>query len=196
LKTRYLDDSELKAVFSQIPEERRLIFEVALNTGMRIGDVLKIRGSDIKTNETACFVRFTAEKTGKNAIAPITDPKIAKKLQKLAKKRRKYIFPSDNSRSGHLTRQAAWKWFKTAAKKANVDTSGCSLHSLRKVFAVDLRHREGLKAVQTALQHQKSFTTAIYAYADVYAGADPEQPILWGQVEQLLDLIQLRFGEK
>lgn len=164
---------------------------------MRIGDVLKIRYTDISATENGCAVRFVAEKTGKRAIALISDYAIASRLLKLSRTSRKlrYIFYSPRSASGHYTRQAAWKWFKHAAELAGVDIRGCSLHSLRKVYAVDLRHREGLAAVQQALQHNKPFTTCIYAYADIYAGADPSQPILWGQIEQLLDLIKLRLSE-
>jgi integrase len=121
---------------------------------------------------------------------------VSARLLDMPKSAKGYIFGSYKSQSGHITRQTAWKWFKKAALEARVDIAGCSPHSLRKSFAAELRHKEGLHAVQEALQHSNSFTTAIYAYADVYAGYDPEAPILWGQIEELLDLIVEHLCEK
>lgn len=164
---------------------------------MRIGDVLKIRKRDLAAAPHGrCEIQFIAEKTGKKSIAIINSTVVAENLLNMPKGRKGYIFGSYKSDCGHYTRQAAWKWFKDAANEAGVDLVGCSPHSLRKSFAAELMHRKGLKAVQAALQHSNSFTTAIYAYADVYAGAAPEAPVLWGQIDELLDLIVARINSK
>lgn len=195
MKTRYLNPEEIRAIFQKLTPERRLIFEISLETGMRIGDVLKIRKRDLAAAPKGrCEVRFVAEKTGKRAIAVINSPMVAKSLLNKPKGYKGFIFGSHKSKSGHYTRQAAWKWFKQAAAAAKVDIKGCSPHSLRKSFAAELMHRKGMQAVQSALQHTNSFTTAIYAYADVYAGANPEAPVLWGQIDELVDLIVARIN--
>lgn len=195
MKSRYLNSEEIAAIFKKMPVEKRLIFEVALETGLRIGDVLKIKKRDISAAPNGrCEVRFLAEKTKKRSIAFVESPAVAKRLLNQPKGYKGYIFASLKSKSGHITRQAAWKWFKAAANDAKIDIDGCSPHSLRKSFATELMHRKGLAAVQAALQHTNSFTTAIYAYADAYAGGAPESPILWGQINVLLDLIVKRIN--
>lgn len=193
MRSRFLAPDEIFAIFSKLPRERRLIFEVALGTGLRIGDVLKIKKRDIRAApEGRCEISFIAEKTGKAGITYI-DGAAAKALLKLPKGNKGYLWGS-YSKCGHITRQAAWKWFKTAAKEADVDISGVSPHSLRKSFASALRHREGLQAAQAALQHENSAVTAIYAYADAYAGRDPTEPVRWCQVDVLCDIIIERLN--
>lgn len=194
MKSRYLSEAELTALFSQLAADRRLLFEVALQTGMRIGDVVKLRRRNIsRVGSGEVRVSFTAEKTGKHAICPIYGT-YADKLWQLAKHGKGFLWPS-RGKTGHITRQSAWNWLKAAAKAANVDFDGVSPHSLRKCFAVRVRHERGMLAAQRALQHSNSATTAIYAYADIYAGEDPEAPVLWCQVDQLVDLIAARLTE-
>ena len=195
MKARYLTPGEVEALFSVMPLERRLVFEVALQSGLRIGDVLKIRRSDLRrTDPDEVEIRFVAEKTKKKGKAYVHGA-VAEHLFGLRRGRKGFLWPS-NAKCGHVTRQTVWNWAKEAGKAANIDLRGLSPHSLRKCFAVKLRHEKGIDAAQRALQHSHSAQTAIYAYADVYAGADPNAPVLWCQVDELLDLITERLKQK
>ena len=141
------------------------MFSVALETGLRIGDVLKIRKRDIsQIAPDALKIAYIAQKTGKKG-------------------------------SCTLKGQTAWNWFKEAAKETGIDVHGVSPHALRKSFAVKLRHEQGMEAAKTALQHSDNATTAIYAYADVYAGKDPNAPVLWCQVNELAEIIAAKLQE-
>lgn len=179
-------------IFANLPTEKRLIFEVSLATGLRIGDVLKLRARDVRRvagKEVHIF--FTAEKTGKKGEC-VLNGTIAERLFGYRKGKKGYLWAS-RAKSGHVTRQTAWNWFKSAAKAAKIEIKGVSPHALRKSFAVKLRHEQGIEAAQRALQHTNCAQTAIYAYSDVYCGADPYAPVLWCQIDELLDLLCEKF---
>ena len=170
------------------------MFSVALETGLRIGDVLKIRKRDIsQIAPDALKIAYIAQKTGKKGTCTLKG-QTAREVMFLAKLRRGFLW-SSNAKCGHITRQTAWNWFKEAAKEAKIDVNGVSPHALRKSFAVKLRHEQGMEAAKTALQHSDNATTAIYAYADIYAGKDPNAPVLWCQVDQLVDLIVEKLND-
>ena len=195
MKARYLSEQEITQLFEHMDEERRLVFEVAIQSGMRIGDVLKIRSRDLRrVAPEAVEIRYTAEKTDKKGTA-VCYGSVAKRLLSLRIGKRGYLWPS-GAKCGHITRQTAWNWIKTAANAAKIDVTGGSPHALRKSFAVRIRHEKGLLAAQRALQHTDSATTAIYAYADIYSGADPNAPVLWCQVGDLCDMIADMLSKK
>lgn len=197
MKARYLTEDELCAIFAQLDPDRALVFRVALQTGLRIGDVLKIRTRDVRHVGAGAFeIRYRAEKTKKEGRALVFGD-VGKQMFALRdpKRRNAFLWPG-KGKNGHITRQTAWNWLKNAAKAAKIEIKGVSPHSLRKNFAVGLRKSEGLDAAQKALQHTDSAITAIYAFADVYSGADPNAPVLWCQVSELVDLICERLKQK
>lgn len=195
MKSRYLSAAEITAIFSRLTADRRLLFDVALSSGLRIGDTVRLRRRNIKRiGGGEVQISYTAEKTGKRGQCTVYGT-VAEELCRLSKSFNGFLWPS-YGKSGHITRQTAWKWFKDAAKEANVDINGVSPHSLRKSYAVAVRREKGFYAAHEALQHKYSETTAIYAYSDIYSGADPQAPILWCQLTQLVDLIAERLDER
>ncbi len=197
MKSRFLSNAEIERIFKYLSKTDELLFGIARETGLRIGDVAKIRRREVRRKAPdLCEISYTAEKTGKPGKA-VVGGKLAADLLEAAKGKRGYIFPTErNSKSGHVTRQALWARFKRAAEFAGVPLEGCSPHGLRKAFAVAVRHEKGLKAAQEALQHTNSAVTALYAYADAYAGCDPDAPITWAQVGMLVDLVVQQLREK
>ena len=184
MKSRYIQDFELKKIIKHIPKEQRLPFRVAIATGLRVGDIVKLQVSDI--DNVRGGINYTAEKTGKRGFA-----KLSKSLREALTENAQgfYCFPSARSESGHVTRQALWRQIKKAAELARVDADGVSPHSLRKNFAVGLYKSEGIKAVQTALQHDRADTTQIYAYADFGSGENAMLPLLRGDLELIVKLV-------
>jgi integrase len=71
-RNRYITDREFEALMAHSSDSMRVIFEMAYLTGQRIGDVLKIRLSDISPDG----VSFVQEKTGSKLIVTMT-PDIA-----------------------------------------------------------------------------------------------------------------------
>ena len=177
MKSKFIDAAALAALKKQTRGRSAapwLPFEVADCTGLRIGDVLKIRADDLRADG----VHYVAQKTGKHGVAEVP-PYLRRQLDFAARcSPSGWLFPSPYKPNQHLTRQAAWARLKVAAKRAGVAVDGVSPHSLRKCYAVDLYKRKGLRAVQTALQHSTSDQTERYALADWFTGERSAEPLL------------------
>lgn len=197
MKSRFLSNAEVERIFKYLSKQDELLFGIARETGLRIGDVAKIRRADVsRAASDVCYISYKAEKTGKRGKAEIRG-EVAAALLDYVKGKKGFIFPTERgSKSGHVTRQALWARFKRAADFAGVPLEGCSPHGLRKSFAVAVRHERGLKAAQEALQHTDSAVTALYAYADAYAGCDPDAPVTWAQIGMLVDLVVQQLEAK
>ena len=169
-KTDYLPEAEYNRIYPYMSRDNALALEVAVATGMRIGDVLKIRKRDI----VGTSVRYTAQKTGKKGVAPLPRH-LADILRKRCSRAADYVFPG-SGKTGHRTRQAVWKDVRKAAELAGIDDRLIAPHSARKTFAVELMHSKGIEAVQEALQHSRRDVTELYALSDI-GGAGLEQTI-------------------
>ena len=187
MKSKYIETVDIEKLQSMLADEAWLPFWVSLETGLRIGDVVKLRKQNLQTDG----LHYKAQKTGKNGVA-----KISNELRKeLMKKRGKWLFPSPYKAGKHLTRQCAWARIKTACKRAGIDSEGVSPHSLRKVFAVELYRKKGFKAVQTALQHNSGATTEIYSFADWDTGDNAELPLKRKDLQLIVKMVVEAFGE-
>lgn len=195
MQSRYLEDKELQSVRRLLTAHRWLPFQVALETGMRIGDVLSLRWEDVRGST----ITFKAQKTGKLGKAAVS-PETAEWLRRARRRRgSEWVFPSPRKPGAHLTRQAAWKWFKAAAEAAGLEVAGVSPHSLRKVFAVALCKAEGLEAAQAALQHSSADVTSLYAFSDWMSGENVDLPLTRGDLPRLAQvvsqMVRQRWGE-
>ena len=138
--------------------ENALALRTSLETGLRIGDVLKIKRSELNGRT----IKFVAQKTGKPGKKVISVD-LAKRLKQISGK--VWIFEGrfgDKPR----TRQTVWKDVKKAAKTLKLNEN-VACHSARKTYAVEEYHEKGLPAVQKDLQHDRADTTMIYCFADM-----------------------------
>lgn len=156
--TNWIDDDQLELVLALLMPQNRLIMQLAIHTGLRIGDVLAIKTEQLKPRLTV-----KEQKTGKGKR--ITIP--AKLLRTiLAQAGEVWAFPGRDPERPK-TRQAVWKDVKRAAAAmrlpANIGT-----HTARKVYAVRKLAKTGgnLAAVQAALNHSDAAVTMLYAMAD------------------------------
>lgn len=145
-------------VLALLTPTNRLICEVLLHTGLRLGDVLALR------KEQICR-RFTVveQKTGKKRVVTLTDYLI-KKLKWGGECG--WCFPNARDIGRHRTRSAVWRDVKRAAKALRY--KGVSPHSARKCYAVEYYQKNGqdLEKTKRALNHDNSVTTMLYALAD------------------------------
>lgn len=181
MKSRYIDDIDLEFIRSAMTESEFLPFLVALETGLRIGDVLGLKHTDIRKGN----VYFTAQKTGKRGVA-----KISKGLELALKKANGsvYCFPGRDKRKP-LTRQAAWARIKKACERCGLDSEGVSPHSLRKVFAVDTFKTEGAEQARRALQHSDLRTTELYILSDWTTGKNADKPLTRKDISKIVEEI-------
>ena len=187
MKSKYIETTELEKLRSVLAAEAWLPLWVSLETGLRIGDVVKLRKANLKADG----LHYKAQKTGKNGVA-----KISKALRvELERKKGKWLFPSPYKNGKHITRQACWSRIKKACKLAEVDADGISPHTLRKIFAVELYRKKGFLAVKEALQHNSAATTEIYSFADWSTGENAELPLKRKDLQLVVKMVIEALGE-
>lgn len=157
VKTDYLLHKEVEHVLAALTPSNRLVCEVMLHTGLRVGDVLGLRTRDLKGH---LWVREA--KTGKRKQIGLPAP-LLERIR--AQAGPEWAFPGRKP-GKHRTRQAIWADIKRASRAFRLPQN-VGPHSLRKVYAVALLDRYGdIDRVRKALNHGSVTTTMIYAMAD------------------------------
>ena len=159
MRSDYINYGDLQHLFAVLMPQNALVLRVALETGLRIGDVLAIRSDQITRQ------RFTVreQKTGKSRRVYLSRP-LWDALRRSAG--RFYVFEGRCDPHKHRTRQAVFNDLKRAAKAFRLPQN-VSPHSLRKLYAVTLLEETGdIELVQRALNHDRIQTTLIYALSD------------------------------
>ncbi len=158
MKSEYLNPELYKELYNVMQRANVNALRVSLETGLRIDDVLSLTPDQVRADK----LRYTAKKTGKAGVSRLSK-QLRSELLKQANER--WCFPGKGGEK-HRTRQTVYKDLKKACKLLGVEGQ-ISPHSARKTFAVELRKRSGVGAVQRALQHSDVETTNLYAFADV-----------------------------
>lgn len=157
IRTEFINDDALDMVLSLLTPENRLACQVAIKTGLRIGDILNIRTEQLKQRMT-----IREAKTGKARRVYIPALLLSRLREQAGDL---WVFPGRNPEKPR-TRQAVW-WDINRAQKALRLNRNIGTHTMRKVYAVRSYRRSGdLFAVQKALNHTDPAVTMIYAMAD------------------------------
>ncbi len=164
MRSDYVNSDALRLLTNSMQYENGLALRVSLETGLRIGDVLKCRPWDLK----GCKLAYTAEKTGKSGVKTLSK-RLASALRRICGN--DWIFEGrGKTKSGHRTRQAVYRDLKRVCKRLGVEGQ-ISPHSARKSFAVADFHEHGLDHVKKELQHDDTGVTLLYALSDVLSGS-------------------------
>ena len=156
MTTEYLLEREMDHVLAALTPSNRLVCEVCLHTGLRVGDVVAL-----ETQRIGRQFWVVEAKTKKRRRVGLPDALLA---DIRAQAGPVWAFPGRSQ--GHKTRQAVWCDVKRAAKAFRLPQN-VGPHSFRKVYAVELLDKYGdLRRVQRALNHSGVETTMIYAMAD------------------------------
>lgn len=193
MKSKFISGYELTRIQFAMHPHLWVPFALALETGLRIGDIAKIKKSDIFEENDCFFVHFVANKTKKEGKAQISEP-LAKAL--LNAPSDIWCFPSPKNKGEHITRQALHTRLKSACKRAKLSADGISPHSMRKNFAVELYHKEGIKSVVKALQHESLTTAEIYALADWLTGDNAKKPLLREDIVRIIEAVISALDKK
>ena len=159
MKTDYLNPQIYNRLYSVMTYENVLALRISLETGLRIDDVLSLRGDQLNGRT----IKGVAEKTGK-PFKKVISADLAKRLRQIG--RSGYIFPHRTKKGEHRTRQAVWANMKKAADVMGVELNAAP-HSARKTYAVEVFQDRGLDAAQKELQHDRLSTTMLYAFSDI-----------------------------
>lgn len=167
MRSSYIEPGPLGLVLAALTPENRLVMEVMLATGLRVGDVLALRTDQVKRQ------RFTVkeQKTGKTRRVYIST---ALQLRILGQAGRLWAFEGRTDWRKHRTRQAVYKDVKRAARMFQRGGTlearkQVSPHSARKVYAVEKYHSTGsLAKTGAALNHDPGHmaVTMLYALSD------------------------------
>ena len=190
MRSKYIKKSDIEHLRGNLGS-KWIIFQLMLETGIRVGDAVRVRGTDITNEDGSFFLTMPAQKTGKLIHLPLS-PELGVRLSQSGKS---YFFASAKNNLKPISRQTVWRWLKTAAREAHVPIDGTSPHSFRKCFAVRLLHEDGLHAVQSALQHSNDSVTRLYAYSDTVMKSDSDEPIRWRDLELICEYILDRLRE-
>lgn len=190
MKSEYLKPQQYQRLYQVMQEDNVLALRVALETGLRIDDVLRLKRSDF--SDLRKFVYY-AKKTGKKGTKRISkdlSDRIFSRLFTNNSHPEGYLFPGRKA-GKHRTRQAVWKDVRRACERMGI-REHVSPHSARKTYAVELRKSEGLAAVQKELQHDRQSTTMIYAFADLLRSDRTQKDV---DLDELAEKIARRVVE-
>lgn len=152
---RILSPSEEERLIAAAPEYLKPIIVLALNTGMRRGEILNLKWKDVKVAKRV--ITIVQPKTGRVKSIPLNEMAL-RTLLKLDK-RGEYVFRNkDGFPYGSL-----YRGFQGAVRRAGI--ARCSFKDLRDTFATRLVERGvDLVTVKELLGHSNIQTTMIYAH--------------------------------
>lgn len=169
-RVRYLTDDEEAALLNEIAERMRPLVTVAIHTGLREGELLRLRWPDVDFGSASLHVREAKSGEGRRlplnrtALAALKEIRAAfpKVIDLEARRDRHdggYIFgPDSNALRMSLNRE-----FRRAASAAQIDD--LRFHDLRHTFASRLvLHGFDLYRAQTLLGHKTQRMTMRYAH--------------------------------
>lgn len=157
MTSEYLLFRELEHVLAALTDGNRLVCEVCVATGLRVGDVCALPTAKLKEQ-----FWITEAKTGKPRRVNLSRPLFLKLKGQAGET---WVFEGARSPEKHRTRQAVWRDVKRASKAFRLPQN-VTPHSLRKVFAVEQMKKTGdMKRVMRSLNHSDQSITMIYAMA-------------------------------
>ena len=158
MKTDYMLEQQLNLILAALLPDNRIVCQVALRTGLRVGDVLALKREQL----ARCFW-ITEQKTGKRRQVGLPDWLIVEIKRRAGSS--EWAFPGRDPGKPR-TRQAIWKDLKRVQRALRLDIN-LGTHSMRKNYAVELMRQYGnIAKVQRALNHESSTVTILYAMAD------------------------------
>ena len=135
----------------------RLAWDVAIETGLRISDIITLKISDL-----APIMHVRERKTGKIRKIYMSTQLRTRLTANAAKYHSPYCFPGHSN--GHIHRDTIGRAIRHARADAQIDGI-ISMHSARKMYAIDLYAQYGdPDAVQSELGHEHLATTLLYIF--------------------------------
>jgi integrase len=157
----------------KVNERNYILFMVGIYTGLRIGDILRLKVRDVYNKSG---IKIKTEKTGTEI-----DMKFSKELKKAlndyirGKDSNEYLIKSRQGYNKPISRIQAYRILEDIAIRFDLNNIGC--HSLRKTFGYHYYYAtdKDIVAVQRALGHSDPSITLRYIgiiKADIDRGID------------------------
>ena len=161
-----MDPEDLQKYLYVIKDARdRAMMMILLRTGMRIGELLNTKVTDVHIKERKIEI-YEGEKNRLGRVVYLSDD-AANALQKWLKKRdnwEEYLFYSPSGTLDTMCYSSARMIFHKYLVKAGITHKGYSLHALRHTFATELLNAGmRLECLQVLLGHRSIEETRRYA---------------------------------
>lgn len=158
-----LSESEVASILSSVENiKHRAILFVVYSSGLRVGEVVRLKIEDIDNERMLINVK---KGKGNKDRCTLLSKLTLEALRVYAKKYRPETWLFEGAEQGrHIVERTVQKVFEAACKKANIQRPA-TVHTLRHSFATHLL--EGgtdLRYIQELLGHESSKTTEIYTH--------------------------------
>ena len=158
-RSDWVNGDVMSHILAALTPENRLAIICSIVTGLRIGDVLALRRSDIDRDRFTVTEEKTLKRRSIRLPARLRD-------ELLLQCGKIYVFPHRYTERKHRTRQAVYKDIRRAARAFRCRLH-VSPHTARKIYAVaEYKKDMNIKRVQRLLNHSSEAVTMIYALAD------------------------------
>jgi integrase len=138
-----------------------LFILIALETGLRCGDILKLNKQDFFSEGSKYFIRFTAQKTKKEDVRPISKTSFLTAFNAIDDR----VFYNSKYGCQYSSMWSA-RGLKRVFKQENIEAKkqglNISAHSLRKSIGLKVYDSAGLETARAFLQHDSYDTTKVY----------------------------------
>jgi len=156
MKERILTPDEIQTLLEEANDNLRPIIMTALCTGMRMGEILSLKWSNV--NLRSGFIQVEHSKNGKMRKIPISSA-LTETLKNVNKGNGEYVFM--NRGKPIKSMQEAWE---NALKRGGI--KNCRFHDLRHTFATyALFNGADLVSIRDILGHSDIRMTARYAHS-------------------------------
>lgn len=154
--------------------KRRAFISLGYGSGLRVGEVCRLRACDIDSEGMRVFVKGGKGKKDRYTILSKRSLECLREYWRVYRPSSPegWLFPSEANPSGHMTVQGVEKAFRTILRKSGVKLEGVSFHTLRHSFATHLlEDGTDILVIKELMGHASLSTTAIYLHlANVTSG--------------------------
>lgn len=150
---------KMKSILKKQNFRDYILFELGINSGLRISDLLKLKVEDVKNKSS---IRLKEQKTGKNKKIKINH-QLKKAINEyiIDMDLAEYLFQSRKGENKPISRVQAYRVLKKAAKKLGIEHLGT--HTLRKTFGYHhYKQNKDVALLQRIFNHNSPTTTLEY----------------------------------
>jgi len=165
----FIKEDELNLILNQTNnEELKLLFHIAFNTGMRLGELTNLKWENVDLKSESIFVKNDnsfSTKSRKDRIIPMS-VKVLELFHEKFSSNEKEVYVFSNSRGIKFNDDYVSKSFKRAVRKAELNDK-IHFHTLRHSFASRLVQKgASIYMVKELLGHSDVTTTQIYSHLE------------------------------
>lgn len=155
-----LTDADMRRLIESSDPKIRPVVEIALLTGMRLGEILSLRWSQVDLAQRTLTVTAAKSKSKRSRMIPLGRDLLD--VFRSARRRGEYVFPN-----GGTCQKSVRKSFETACRRAGIPhgrEKGIVFHDLRHVAATELVKRIDVVTASRILGHASVEMTMRYVH--------------------------------